>query len=119
MIGRTDFRLVYVDRDLTMPGIEPLIFLGEVRDEDGTHGFVFQDTGSYVQHGSGLEGEEQHDEVVMYFMPESELGALSDVEEIAAEVAEAARRAAALNYPKLQAPIKSVRMRGTDAADPE
>ena len=50
IIGRTYYRLTFADRDLTMPGVEPLVFLGEVTDEGGTHGFVFQDTASFVQH---------------------------------------------------------------------
>jgi hypothetical protein len=103
VIGRTYFRLTFADRDLTMPGVEPLIFLGEVTDDGGTPGFVCQDTASYVQYGSGLEGEEQHEDIVLYFMPETEIGALYDVEELAAEVAESARRAVSLNHPTLTA----------------
>jgi hypothetical protein len=101
--GRTYFRLTFADQDLTMPGVEPVVFLGEVTDEGGAHGFAFQDTHSYVHHGSGLEGDEQHEEIVMYFMPESEIGALYDIEELAGEVAESAKRAASLNYPHLKA----------------
>jgi hypothetical protein len=104
VIGRTYFRLTFADRDLTMPGVEPMIFLGEVTDEGGTHGFVFQDTSSFVQHGSGLEGEEQHEDIVLYFMAESDAGAMYDVEELAAEVAESARRAVSLNHPTLKFP---------------
>lgn len=104
--GRTYFRLTFADRDLTMPGVEPVVYLGQVTDDGGTSGFVFQDTVSYVQHGSGLEGEEQHEDIVMYFMPESEVGALYDLEELAAEVAESARRGASLSYPQLK-PLKS------------
>ena len=100
--GRTYFRLLFADRDLTMPGVEPLVFLGEVTDDSGTRGFAFQDTSSYVQYGSGLEGDEQHEDIVLYFMPESEVGALYDVEELAAEVSESARRAVSLNHPALQ-----------------
>jgi hypothetical protein len=102
IIGRTYFRLTFADRDLTMPGVEPLVFLGQVTDEGGTDGFVFQDTASYVHFGSGLEGDEQHEEIVLYFMPESDIGAMYDVEELAAEVSESARRAVALNHPPLK-----------------
>lgn len=102
IVGRTYFRLTFADRDLTMPGVEPLIFLGEVMEEGGSNGFVFQDTSSFMQFGSGLEGDEQHEDIAMYFMPESEIGALYDVNELAQEVAEAAKRAAELNYPQLQ-----------------
>lgn len=102
VIGRTYFRLNFADLDLTMPGVEPLVFLGEVTDENGTHGFVFQDTNSFVQHGNGLEGDEQHEDIVLYFLPESEVGAVWTIEELAAEVAESARRAVSLNYPTLK-----------------
>jgi len=106
-VGRTYFRLTFADRDLTMPGIEPLVFLGEVMDEGGTRGFAFQDTASFVQHGSGLEGEEQHEDIALYFLPESEIGALYDIGELPTEIADAAQRAAALNYPTLKAPAAS------------
>ena len=103
VFGRTYFRLTFADRDLTMPGVEPMVFLGEVTDEGGTHGFVFQDTVTYVQHGSGLEGEEQHEDIVLYFMADADVGAMYDVEGLAAEVAESARRAVSLNHPVLKA----------------
>ena len=105
ILGRTYFRLTFADRDLTMPGVEPLVYLGEVTDDSGTHGFVFQDTVSFVQQGSGLEGDEQHEDIVLYFMPVSEVGALYDIEEVATEIAEAAKRAALLNHPALK-PLK-------------
>jgi len=101
VIGRTYFRLTFADRDLTMPGVEPLVFLGEVTEDGGTNGFVFQDTVSFVQHGSGLEGDEQHEDIVLYFMPESEVGALYDIEELAGEIAESVKRAVSLNFPQL------------------
>ena len=103
VIGRTYFRLTFADRDLTMPGVEPMVFLGEVADEGGMHGFVFQDTVSFVLHGSGLEGEEQHEDIVLYFMADSDVGAMYDVEELATEMAESARRAVSLNHPTLKA----------------
>jgi len=103
VIGRTYFRLTFADRDLTMPGVEPMVFLGEVTDEGGLHGFVFQDTVSFVLHGSGLEGDEQHEDIVLYFMADSDVGAMYDVEELATEMAESARRAVSLNHPTLKA----------------
>ena len=102
--GRTYFRLTFADRDLTMPGVEPLVFLGEVMEEEGARGFAFQDTASYVVHGSGLEGDEQHEEIVLYFLPESEIGALFDIGELATEIAEASQRAISSNYPTLKPP---------------
>jgi hypothetical protein len=111
VIGRTYFRLTFADRDLTMPGVEPVVFLGEVTDESGTHGCVFQDTVTYVQHGSGLEGEEQHEDIVLYFMADSDIGAVYDVEELAVEMTESARRAVSLNHPTLK--VLSTGRKGT------
>ena len=102
VVGRTYFRLTFADRDLTMPGVEPVVFLGEVQDEEGTNGFVFQDTVSFVQHGSGLEGDEQHEEIGLYFLPESEIGAMYDISELSAEISEAAQRAVSSNHPTLK-----------------
>lgn len=102
VIGRTFYRLTFADRDLTMPGVEPLVFLGQVTDEGGTQGFVFQDTVSYVRFGSGLEGDEQHEEILLYFMPEADVGVMYDIEELAAEITESARRAVSAGHPKLQ-----------------
>lgn len=100
--GRTYYRLTFADMDLTMPGVEPQVFLGEVTDDDGVHGFVFQDTASFVRFGSGLEGDEQNEEIVLYFVPESEVGAMYDIEEVATEISAAARRAAELKHPVLK-----------------
>jgi hypothetical protein len=104
VIGRTYFRLTFADHELTMPGVEPLVFLAQVTDDGGVQGFVFQDTVSFVRFGSGLEGDEQHEEIVLNFIPDEDIGAMYDIEELAAEVAESARRAVSLNHPTLQAP---------------
>src|SRR3954470_17034423 len=98
ILGRTYFRLTFADRELTMPGVEPVVFLGEVKDEGGTDGFVFQETSLFVLHGSGPEGEEQHEDIVLYFMGDSDVGALYDVEELAEEIARSARRAVTSNH---------------------
>jgi hypothetical protein len=100
--GSTCFRVTYPDPQLTMPGVEPIVFLGEVSDDDGRHGYVFQDTASYLQFGSGLEGEEQHEEICLYFVPDEDMGTISDLAEVAEEVTAASQRAASLGYPTLR-----------------
>ncbi len=102
IVGRTYFRLTFSDPNLTMPAVEPLVYLGQVADDSGTEGIVFQDTASYVQHASGLEGDEQHEDIVLYFMPETELGAIYTLAELSAEIVESARRGAELGYPHLE-----------------
>lgn len=101
VIGHTYFRLTFADADLTMPGVEPIVFLGQAADDSGAQGFVFQDTVSYVQHGSGLEGDEQHEDIALYFMAEEDARSLSDIGKLAIDVAEAAQRAVSLNFPVL------------------
>jgi len=101
VIGHTYFRLTFADADLTMPGVEPIVFLGAAADDSGTQGFVFQDTASYVRHGSGLEGEEQHEDISLLFMADEDARSLSDIGKLAIEVTEAAQRAVSLNFPVL------------------
>jgi hypothetical protein len=78
------------------------VYLGEVTDDSGTHGFVFQDAASYVVHGSGLEGDEQHEDITLIFVPDTELGAMYDVLELAEAVSDSAKRAVSLNHPTLK-----------------
>lgn len=101
-IGHTYFRLTFADAELTMPAVEPLVFLGGAADDSGTQGFVFQDTVSYVRHGSGLEGDEQHEDIALFFMAEEDARSLSDIGKLASEVNEAAQRAISLHFPVLQ-----------------
>jgi hypothetical protein len=102
VVGRTYYRLTFADRDLTMPGVTPLVFLGEIALEDGTPGFAFQDTVSYVRFGSMLQMHEHHEEVAVELLTAADLrtGVL-DVGTVAGEVAAAAQRAAELNHPVL------------------
>jgi hypothetical protein len=100
--GSTYFRITFSDPELTMPGVEPVVYLSEVTDDDGTHGFVFQDTVSYVRFGSGLEGEEQAEEIGLYFVPDEDLGSISDLAEVVAEVTAAGQRADSLGHPRLR-----------------
>jgi hypothetical protein len=100
--GVTCFRVTFPDPDLTMPAVEPIVFLSEVTNDDGAHGFVFQDALSYVRFGSGLEGDEQPEEVGLYFVPDEDLGTIFDLAEMVDEVNAAGQRAAAKGYPTLR-----------------
>jgi hypothetical protein len=54
-VGRTYYQLTFADRDQTMPGVEPLVFLGHVKFDGGGDAYAFQDTVSYVRFGSRLD----------------------------------------------------------------
>ena len=101
VIGHTYYRITFADADLTMPGVEPLVFLGEAQDDGGTDGLVFQDTVSYVRYGSGLEGDDQHEDIALYFMSGEDARCFVDIGTLATEVTQAAHRAASLNFPVL------------------
>lgn len=64
--GRTYYQLTFADRDSTMPGVEPVVFPGEVSLDDGQRVFALQDTDSYVRFGSRLEMTEDNDEVMLH-----------------------------------------------------
>jgi hypothetical protein len=101
-VGATYFRLTFADRDLTMPGVQPLVFLGEIdRPESGT-ALTFQDTVSYVRYGSRFGAKEGFDEMEIYFLSHEEVGsAVLSIEQAAREVSEAAARAVDLGHPVL------------------
>jgi hypothetical protein len=103
-VGRTYFRLTYADRDMTMPGVEPLVYVGDADPSDDEVPHIFQDTVSYVRFGSRLNLTQDHDEICVYFISPDEIGLdIVDVQQVAAEVSAAARRAVALNNPTLPA----------------
>ena len=101
-VGHTYYRLTFADSDMTMPGVEPLVYLGDADPSEGVVPHIFQDTVSYVRFGSRLDMKGDHDEVAVYFMPPEDIGSgIVDVQEVAAAVSAAAQRATALNNPVL------------------
>lgn len=102
VVGRTYFRITFADRDFTMPGVEPLVYIGEVMEE-GRRMLVVQDTVSYVRFGSRMElGEEDHEIVVEFIEPQDADASLLGVDAMALKIAEAAQRAGSLGYPTLR-----------------
>lgn len=103
IVGHTYYRLTFADKDLTMPGVKPLVFLGAVVLDDGSQAFAFQDTVSFVRFGSRLDMEEDRDDVRVSLLSEEEIGSgILSIQEIAKEVAVAAARAAQLDFPTLR-----------------
>jgi len=100
-IGRTYYQLTFADRDQTMPGVEPWVFIGLVELEEGGSAFAFQDSVSYVRFGSRLKLKADHEEIRVYFLPSAEVAGLMDIHGISQAVANAAERAKTLRYPVL------------------
>ena len=107
-IGHTYFRLTFADRDLTMPGIEPLVYLGDADPEGDEIPHIFQDTVSYSRFGSRLNMAHDHEDILCYFVSPKEIGScIFSVQQVAGEIAAAAQRATVLNNPVLPVPRKS------------
>jgi hypothetical protein len=101
-VGRTYFRLTFADSGMTMPGAEPLVYLGDTDPSDGAISHIFQDTVSYVRFGSRLAFSQDQEDMLIYFIPPGEIGSgIVDVQHLAAEVSAAAQRARVLNNPML------------------
>ena len=74
-VGKTYYRVTYADRDMTMPGIEPLVYIGDGTTTEGAHFHAFQDTISYVMYGSRFApGAIDRDDLLVYFLPSDEIG---------------------------------------------
>jgi len=101
-VGHTYYRLTFSDCDMTMPGVEPLVYIGDADPEDGEVPHIFQDTVSYVRFGSRLDLAQDHDEMLVYSVSPLDVGTgIVDVQQMAIEVSAAAQRAVALNNPVL------------------
>lgn len=105
ILGATYYGLTFADRDHTMPGVEPMVYVGiNLTIEDGSASditYYFQTTVSYMRFGPATSPHTEGDiDVIPY--SEDRLGDVFTLQGIVAAVSEAASRAASLNYPKLK-----------------
>jgi hypothetical protein len=102
-VGRTYFHLTFADPGLTMPGVEPLVYIGDADPIDGAQDHLFQDTISYSRFGSRFDLSEDGEGMKVCGIPTREIGTcVVDTESMAEEMRKAAERAKARNYPKLR-----------------
>ena len=108
VLGTTYFRVTFADRDLTMPGIEPMVFIGRGEFSDSKPFLAFQDTVSYVQYGSRLEpgAEDREDQDVFLLSPDEIGNAVLDLAGVLAQVQLAHSRAVELEFPQLPSALK-------------
>lgn len=102
VVGNTYYRVTYADRDLTMPSIQPMVYIGE-GGEVGEAIHAFQGTVSYIRYGSRLSpGSTDRDDLDVYLLPEQEIGVdLVDLEGALACVQVCLERATSLGWPVL------------------
>jgi hypothetical protein len=99
--GQTYYRLTFADPDFTMPGVDPLVYVGVVQSEEGGEAYCFQDTVSFVRFGFATECK-GNEELPVYFVPATELGSIFSLKDIATEIQSARERAETLGYPRLR-----------------
>lgn len=107
-VGQTYYKLTFADKGMTMPSVKPLVYIGQNLFEADTDlvMFYFQDTVSYIVHGSANAPQSAApstgvDILVSPFNAE-EVALIYDLAVLLEKVNEAAERAMTLGYPKLQ-----------------
>jgi len=103
VVGATYYRLTYSDPDWTMPGVQPMVYIGKniFGDAGAQDKLYFQDTVSVVL--SGLATSEHYDGDAQVFpLSSSELGqSMFTLREVAAQVNASLSRATSLGNPML------------------
>jgi hypothetical protein len=102
--GGTYYRITFADPALTIPGLEPLVYIG-LHDSDGAMLHTFQDTISYTWVGRypGPYESNQDMEISLYPMQEKEAAAMLSLAEVVAQMSELFARAQRLAFPILLA----------------
>ena len=104
-VGRTYYMVTFADAEQTMPGIKPLIFVGEnllAEENQSNDSFCFQDTVSFQRFGAFTEAEKIEDCYVQEF-PKKEIGtSVVDLYRAQEVVAAAVERYRGLGEPKLK-----------------
>ena len=103
VVGKTYYRVTYADRDQTMIGVDPLVYLGDVTSSEGEVLHAFQDTVSYVRFGSRLDPvSEDCDEIEVCFIPHHEIGEdVVELEGVVAAAEESLKRQREAGFPVL------------------
>lgn len=101
--GATYYRVTYADANLSMPAIEPMVYIGEniFGDEDEAT-YYFQDAVSVLVFGR--VGEATDTKACRFSsVPGSELGTIIvDIDQAVRVVTSAAEKGRELGYPKLE-----------------
>jgi hypothetical protein len=105
IVGQTYYHLTFADRDWTMPGVKPMVYVGKNIFGAGSgleaQLHYFQDTTSVVVSGLATGTKFDGDAQVVP-VPESELGvSVLSLSEVVTQVTAALARATSLGNPRL------------------
>ena len=104
VVGQTYYRLAFADMDMTIPGLEPLVYIGVRESSKGELLPTFQDTISYTWVG-GYPGPYRRDQIVdvtLYPMKDDEAADMLSISEVVQKINELFVRAEGLGFPTLK-----------------
>ena len=106
VVGKTYYRLTFADVDMTIPGVEPLVYVGVHESSQGELLPTFQDTISYTWVGGypGPYKSGQNIDVTLHPMAEPEASEMLSLAEVVQEINEVFDRAEGLGFPALKSP---------------
>jgi len=101
--GTTYYQVTFADGQSTMPGLEPMVYVGDdIFGDESEPTHYFQDTVSVVRFGIYKDAEEMEDCLISPFSDDALGYDLVDIEQAADLVAKAAKRFKDLDSPKLK-----------------
>lgn len=104
VVGQTYYRLTFADVDMTIPGLEPLVYAGVHACSQGELLPTFQDTISYTWVGAypGPYRPDQDVDVTLHPMKEDEAAEMLSLSEVVQKFNELFARAERLGFPMLK-----------------
>ena len=103
--GKTYYMLTYADPDFTMPGVQPMVYIGMNAYlrclEDSRDTYQFQDTVSYVRFGSVMETGHKDECRIEAFLDEALGTSIMSLENISDAIAKSIERSKQLGGPVL------------------
>ncbi len=103
--GKTYYMLTYADPNFTMPGVEPMVYVGKnafvrcLEDERDT--YQFQDTISYLRFGFVTDADNKEECRVEAFREEELGSSIMMLEDISKAISESLERSRQLGEPVL------------------
>lgn len=101
--GSTYYQITYADVDLTMPGIQPMVYVGlNIFDDENEDTYYFQDTVSVIRFGLLEEAEETSEIRVMSCLKKHFGSEVVTIDQLPKVIADALTKNKELNNPVLK-----------------
>lgn len=101
--GVTYYRITYADSELSMPSVEPMVYIGtNIFDDEKEDTLYFQDTVSVVRFGLLDEAPDTDEILVMNCLSQEFGSSMVHIDQLHKIISEASRTHRELGYPKLR-----------------